>query len=133
MSLRKLRVNLLRLAFLPVIFVGLCFENILMLVLVLLIPAHVLVVRLEETHLEEVFGQQYLAYKRVSVARMERSSAQANCANRYSKVKKKGLDRPGVFWVGFLRWMRRCLADLLDRVGYHGTTHFRLEFRLSTV
>ncbi|MBN2272322.1 MAG: isoprenylcysteine carboxylmethyltransferase family protein [Sedimentisphaerales bacterium] len=45
--------------------IGLCFENMLMLLLVLvvIIPTHVLVVRLEEGHLEGVFGEEYRLYK----------------------------------------------------------------------
>ncbi len=45
--------------------VGLCFENILMLLLVLvvIIPTHVLVVRWEEAHLEKVFGEEYRLYR----------------------------------------------------------------------
>jgi len=45
--------------------VGLCFENLLMLLLVLalIVPAHVIVVRWEEAHLEEVFGEHYRLYR----------------------------------------------------------------------
>ena len=46
--------------------IGLCFENLLMLVLILLIiiPMHLVVVRMEETHLEKLFGEEYRKYKR---------------------------------------------------------------------
>jgi len=52
--------------FLLSIGVGLCFENLLMLllVLVIVIPAHVIAVRMEEAHLEKVFAEQYRSYKR---------------------------------------------------------------------
>ena len=51
--------------FLLAIGVGLCFENLLMLVLVLvlIIPAHLVVIRMEERHLEATFGEQYRMYK----------------------------------------------------------------------
>ena len=46
--------------------VSFCFENLLMLALVLLIiiPIHLAIVRMEETHLEKLFGEQYRKYKR---------------------------------------------------------------------
>jgi protein-S-isoprenylcysteine O-methyltransferase Ste14 len=52
--------------FLLAIGVGLCFENLLMLILVLviIIPAHVIVVRMEESHLKRLFGEEYCIYKR---------------------------------------------------------------------
>ena len=51
--------------FILAIGVGLCFENLLiiLLVLVIIIPAHMIVIRMEETHLESVFGKHYLMYK----------------------------------------------------------------------
>lgn len=44
---------------------GLCFENLLMLLLVpaIIIPVHLIVIQMEEAHLEGVFGEQYRAYK----------------------------------------------------------------------
>jgi len=52
-------------SFLLAIGVGLCFENLLILVLVpaVIIPVHVIAARMEETHLESKFGEQYRGYK----------------------------------------------------------------------
>ena len=52
-------------SFLLAIGVGLCFENLLILLLVpaIIIPTHIITVRLEETHLEAEFGEQYRMYK----------------------------------------------------------------------
>lgn len=51
--------------FLLAIGVGLSFENWLMLILVpaIIIPVHIITARMEETHLESMFGQQYRMYK----------------------------------------------------------------------
>ena len=51
--------------FLLVIGIGLCFENLLMLAfsVIIIIPAHLLVVRMEESHLEAIFGERYRLYK----------------------------------------------------------------------
>ena len=51
--------------FLLAIGVGLCFENLLLLLLVpaIFFPVHILTVRIEEAKLESKFGQQYLMYK----------------------------------------------------------------------
>lgn len=50
--------------FLLAIGVGLCFENLLMVFLVpaILIPTHVITVRMEESHLESQFGDPYRSY-----------------------------------------------------------------------
>jgi protein-S-isoprenylcysteine O-methyltransferase Ste14 len=52
--------------FLLTIGAGLCFENLLMLLLaiVVIVPAHFIVVRLEESHLEDVFGEDYRLYRK---------------------------------------------------------------------
>ena len=52
-------------SFLLAIGVGLCFENLLVLLLVptIIIPAHILTVRWEEAHLESKFGERYRLYK----------------------------------------------------------------------
>lgn len=52
--------------FLLTIGAGLCFENILMLLLivVVILPAHVLVARMEESHLEQIFGEEYRLYRK---------------------------------------------------------------------
>ncbi|MBW2596855.1 MAG: isoprenylcysteine carboxylmethyltransferase family protein [Deltaproteobacteria bacterium] len=44
---------------------GLCFENLLIFLLVpmIIIPVHIIATRMEETHLESKFGEQYRAYK----------------------------------------------------------------------
>lgn len=49
-----------------VIGVGLCFQNPAMLAfsLAIILPAHFFVIRMEETHLEKLFGEEFLAYKR---------------------------------------------------------------------
>ena len=46
--------------------IGLCFENplILLLALVIIIPVHMIVIKMEETHLEAIFGEQYRMYKK---------------------------------------------------------------------
>jgi len=45
--------------------IGLCFENLLIILiaLVIIIPVHTIVIKMEETHLETVFGEQYRMYK----------------------------------------------------------------------
>ena len=52
-------------SFLLAIGAGLCFENLLMLILVpaIIIPVHVITARMEEAHLESKFGEQYRMYK----------------------------------------------------------------------
>ncbi len=52
-------------SFMLAIGAGFCFENVLMVLLVpaIIIPAHVIVTRMEETHLESVFGEEYRQYK----------------------------------------------------------------------
>ena len=52
-------------SFLLAIGVGLCFENLLILIIVpvIIIPAHIITARMEETHLELKFGEQYRMYK----------------------------------------------------------------------
>ena len=51
--------------FLLAIGVGLCFENLLMLIFVpiIIIPVHIITTRMEEAHLEAKFGEQYRTYK----------------------------------------------------------------------
>jgi len=53
-------------SFLLAIGVGLCFENLLILILVpaIIIPIHLIVARMEESHLESRFGEPYRLYKR---------------------------------------------------------------------
>ena len=53
-------------SFLLTIGAGLCFENLLMLVggVCIVLPTHLVVVRMEEARLAELFGERYLAYKR---------------------------------------------------------------------
>jgi len=52
-------------SFLLAIGVGLCFENLLILILVpaIIIPVHIIATRMEEAHLEAKFGEQYRMYK----------------------------------------------------------------------
>jgi len=52
-------------SFLLAIGAGLCFENLLILILVpaIIIPIHIIAARMEETHLESKFGEQYQMYK----------------------------------------------------------------------
>jgi len=52
-------------SFLLAIGVGLCFENLLILILIpaIIIPVHIIAARMEETHLESKFGEQYRIYK----------------------------------------------------------------------
>jgi len=52
--------------FLLMIGVGLCFENLLMLLLIAIVvfPAHYAAVLLEEKHMEGIFGDEYRAYKK---------------------------------------------------------------------
>lgn len=51
--------------FLLAIGAGLCFENLLMLIFctAAILPVHLLVVRMEEAHLEAIFGEQYCLYR----------------------------------------------------------------------
>lgn len=51
--------------FLLAVGAGLCFENLLFLALcvIMIIPAHLLVVRMEEDHLDKIFGNEYRTYK----------------------------------------------------------------------
>jgi protein-S-isoprenylcysteine O-methyltransferase Ste14 len=52
-------------SFLLAVGVGFCFENLLILILVpaIIIPVHMITVRMEEDHLEAKFGEQYRMYK----------------------------------------------------------------------
>ncbi|MBN2456817.1 MAG: isoprenylcysteine carboxylmethyltransferase family protein [Sedimentisphaerales bacterium] len=52
-------------SFLLAIGVGLCFENLLILILVptIILPVHIIATKMEETHLESKFGEQYRIYK----------------------------------------------------------------------
>jgi len=52
-------------SFLLAIGVGLCFTNLLILLLIpaIIIPVHIIVARMEEAHLESKFGEQYHLYK----------------------------------------------------------------------
>ena len=52
-------------SFVLAIGVGLCFENLLILLLVpgLIVPVHIFAARMEEAHLESKFGEQYRTYK----------------------------------------------------------------------
>jgi len=52
-------------SFLLAMGVGLCFENLLILMLVpaIIIPVHIITAQMEETHLEAKFGEQYQMYK----------------------------------------------------------------------
>ena len=52
-------------SFLLAIGAGLCFESLLMLLLVpaIIIPVHIITTRMEEAHLEAKFGEQYRIYK----------------------------------------------------------------------
>jgi len=52
-------------SFLLAIGVGLCFENVLILMLVpaIIVPVHIIVAQMEEAHLELLFGEQYRTYK----------------------------------------------------------------------
>lgn len=52
-------------SFLLAIGVGLCFENLLVLILVpaIIIPVHIITARMEEMHLESKFGERYSLYK----------------------------------------------------------------------
>ncbi len=51
--------------FLLTVGVGLCFENLIMLALcvMIIVPAHLAVVRMEENHLEKLFGEDYRQYR----------------------------------------------------------------------
>jgi protein-S-isoprenylcysteine O-methyltransferase Ste14 len=44
---------------------GLCFENIpmLLLILIVILPAHFLAAHMEESHLEKIFGEEYRSYR----------------------------------------------------------------------
>jgi protein-S-isoprenylcysteine O-methyltransferase Ste14 len=50
-------------SFLLAVGVGLCFENLLILVPAIIIPVHIIAARMEEAHLELKFGEQYRLYK----------------------------------------------------------------------
>lgn len=104
--------------FLLAIGVGLCFENVLMVLLVpaVLIPVHLLTVRLEESHLEAQFGQTYQLYKQ-KVPRFWPRFSNYNSPDvievHVSSIRRIALDTIGMLLLPQLE-------DLLEILHEHG-------------
>ena len=80
---------------------GLCFENLLMLALVIgtIVPAHLIVTRMEETHLEQIFTDEYREYKQKTPRYWPRFSNYASpdaVEVRVRAIRRIALDTLGV-------------------------------------
>jgi len=105
-------------SFLLAIGVGLCFENLLILVLVpaIIIPVHIITARLEETHLESKFGEQYRMYKQ-KVPRFWPHISNYNSSD-VLKVDVHSIRRIAMDTVGVLLLPE--IEDLLELLHEHG-------------
>lgn len=98
--------------------IGLCFENllILLLALVIIIPVHIIVIIMEETHLETVFGEQYRMYKQ-KVSRFWPNLANYNSPDMLQvnihAIRKIAFDTVGVLLLPEIE----DLLELLHRQG----------------
>lgn len=98
--------------------VGLCFENLPMLVLILvaMLPAHVLVARMEENHLEEIFGQKYRSYKQKTpmfLPRLSNYTSSETLQVPVRAIRRIGIDTAGVLLIPEIE-------DLLELLHEHG-------------
>ncbi|OHB42005.1 MAG: hypothetical protein A2Y13_05020 [Planctomycetes bacterium GWC2_45_44] len=103
--------------FLLTIGVGLCFENLLIILLVpaIFIPIHVITVRMEETHLESKFGEQYRIYKQ-KVPRFWPHFSNYNSPD-YIDININAIRRIAVDTVGVL--LLPVVEDLLELLHQH--------------
>ncbi|OHB73066.1 MAG: hypothetical protein A2Z25_06835 [Planctomycetes bacterium RBG_16_55_9] len=97
---------------------GFCFENLLMLAIVpaIIIPVHVIVVRMEETHLEQIFGEEYRVYKQ-KVPRFWPNFSNYNSPDSFNvnvnAIRRIALDTLGVLLLPEIE-------DLLEVLHHHG-------------
>ncbi len=105
-------------SFLLAIGVSLCFENLLILILIpaMIIPVHIIVTRMEEAHLESKFGEQYQIYKQ-KVPRFWPHLSNYNSpdmleVNVYS-IRRIAMDTAGVLLLPEIE-------DLLELLHEHG-------------
>jgi protein-S-isoprenylcysteine O-methyltransferase Ste14 len=106
--------------------VGLCFENLIILILIpaIIIPVHIIVARMEEAHLESKFGEQYRMYKQKVPRFWPRFS------NYYSRdmieVNVRSIRRIAMDTVGVLLLPQ--IEDLLELLHEHGVIPVLLHF-----
>jgi len=105
-------------SFLLAIGVGLCFENLLILILVpaIIIPVHIIAARMEETHLESKFGEQYQVYKR-KVPRFRPRFSNYNSPDMI-EVNVHSIRRIAMDTIGILLLPE--IEDLLELLHEHG-------------
>ena len=105
-------------SFLLALGAGLCFENLLMLLLVpaIIIPVHIIAARMEETHLESRFGEQYLVYKQ-KVPRFWPRFSNYNSPDML-EVNVHSIRRIAIDTVGVLLLPE--IEDLLELLHEHG-------------
>jgi len=97
---------------------ALCFENLLMLLLVpaIIVPVHTIVTRMEEIHLEHVFGEQYLSYKQ-KVPRFWPNFSNYNSPDSLN-VNVHAIQRIAADTLGVLLLPE--IEDLLEVLHHHG-------------
>ncbi|MDD5457990.1 MAG: isoprenylcysteine carboxylmethyltransferase family protein [Phycisphaerae bacterium] len=98
--------------------VGLCFENSLIVLLVpaIIVPIHIIVAKMEETNLENIFGDQYRTYKQ-KVPRFwpkfsNYTSAETLAVNVRS-IKRIAFDTAGILFIPYVE-------DMLELLHEHG-------------
>jgi protein-S-isoprenylcysteine O-methyltransferase Ste14 len=106
-------------SFLLAIGVGLCFENLLVLLLVpaIIIPVHIITAQMEEVHLEAKFGEQYRMYKQ-KVSRFWPRFSNYNSPDmievNVNSIRRIAIDTAGVLLLPEIE-------DLLELLHQHGT------------
>lgn len=105
-------------SFLLAIGVGLCFENLLILIFVpaIIIPVHLVAARMEEGHLESKFGEQYRVYKQ-KVPRFRPRFSNYNSPD-VIEVNVHSIRRIAMDTVGVLLLPQ--IEDLLELLHEHG-------------
>jgi len=105
-------------SFLLAIGVGLCFENLLILIVVpvIIIPVHIIAARMEEAHLESKFGEQYRMYKQ-KVPRFWPHFSNYNSPDML-EVNVHSIRRIAIDTVGVLLLPE--IEDLLELLHEHG-------------
>lgn len=104
--------------FILTIGVGLSFENLLMLALVpvIIVPVHLIVIRMEETHLEQIFGEEYQMYRQ-KAPRLWPNFSNYNSPDPLT-VNVRAIWRITLDTVGIL--LIPWIEDLLEVLHYHG-------------
>jgi len=104
--------------FLLAIGAGLCFENVLMILLIsaIIIPVHIITTRMEEAHLEAKFGQPYQEYKQ-RIPRFWPRFSSYNSPDTI-EVNVKSIRRIALDTVAVL--LLPGIEDLLELLHYHG-------------